>query len=1254
VQTTLLGLAIAFIIALVAALVGPYFIDLNQFRPQFEAEATRIIGAPVRVSGKLDARLLPAPSLQLRSVVVGGANDLGKVRADKLDVEFSLGSLMRGEVRATELTINGLSLDLGLDPKGRIDWPASTGAVNLGSLAIDRLNLTGRVALHDAGSRGTLELNDIAFSGDVRSLVAGAIRGDGNFTLSGTRYPFRVSSGQASDGNGTRVHVNIDPGPRTLSVDLDGVLAFDARAPRFEGSMTLASPLGQRAGNNEVAPPWRITSRVKADPSAARLDALEMIYGAEERALKFAGNGDLHFGASPLLRVALSARQLDADRFFAKDSKDSSAGEPVRVLPALRALMSGIPMAPIPSQIELASEQVMLGGRPLQEIAAELHGDGKSWRIDKLDFRAPGTTRVLLSEASGKGGSPDQFKAALNVESSDPDALMTWLQGRGDMVYRSQKPLRLRGDVTVAPDGFAIDAMKAEIDGGAVEGRVAVSHRDGDKGSKITAELKAERLDLDAATAFARSLAGPQAEWPDEGHLSLDIGRAISAGQELRPLVARLGYGPKAFALDQLNIGQPEKVALEAVGRFDRVASIGKLELNSTAASLGELTGLIAPFAPSLVARLNAMGASAGPAHVKLALVLDKNPGQADRANARATIDLDAPQIKGVTTITAKPQVAALHGIDLQAIGRSEVGIESKLSSQQGRALLALLGLDRTVAAGEGPGQFEGTATGAWGAPLRLKAKISGAGLDADVEGSAEPWAQEAKASVSLKIRSADFGPLLDLKPTDTLAQNIGLSSRVSLAGNKISFDDLDSSVAGSRLRGHVAVTLGSEKPGSEKSGDEKNIEGEIGLDQLALAPALALALGAAGHDAAEPLGSGLVKGWRGRVAFQALRGLLPGGSELQPVSGTIKSDGQSLTFDAIKGKIGGGEASVNLDARPGANGIQLNASVQLSGVDGTALRYRNLAMPAGRSSMQLTLASQGRSASALTGALSGSGTVTLESARIAGLDPRAFEVAVRASDSGQAKDDARLKQIVEPALSAGTLSVGAAQIPFTIRDGRLRVGATTLDANGVRATVSGGYDIPADQADIRAALALTMVGPATGRPEIQLFAVGTPDGLSRSIDVAALSSWLSVRAIDHETRRLDAIERGEPPPPPPAPVSLPPPVDAQPTPEATAPGEPLTQVPIPGRDPRRPPAKPKAAAPRPPAPPPLANVPAPNPPAPSLPPVVGQQQVAPLPPPIEIKPAPGAAAKPKPRPPLALTPQVANPPPRPALQNSN
>jgi AsmA-like C-terminal region/AsmA family len=1221
VQTTLLGSAIIFIIALIAALIGPYFIDWNQFRPQFEAEATRVVGAPVRVSGELDARLLPTPSLRLRSMVVGGANDLGKVRADKLDVEFSLGSLMRGEWRATELTINGMALDLGLDSQGRIDWPALTGKFNLGSLAIDRLNLTGRIALHDAASRGTLELNDIAFSGDVRSL-AGSVRGDGNFMLSGVRYPFRVSSGQSVDGSGTRVHLNIDPGARGFSADLDGVLSFETRAPRFEGALVLAVPAGLKATGDVPITPWRVSARVKADPAAARLEQLEASYGAEESALKFAGIGDIRFGASPLLHAVLSARQLDVDRFVAKENnKDNNTADPIRLLPGWRALAAAIPQVPIPAQIEFSSEQIMLGGRPMQNLAADLHADAKSWTIDRLDFRAPGATHVAFSGSSTQAAPPGGFAGALNVESSDPDTLVAWLQGRSEVTFRSQKPLRLIGDVIAAPDRIAIEAMKAEIDGSAVEGRVAVSNLPASGGSRFDAELKAERLDLDAATALARSLAGPQAEWPDQAQLSLDIGRATSAGQELRPFKAKLGYGPKTIALDQLKIGDANGVMMEGAGSFDRVNATGRLALNSSAASLGQITGLIAPLAPALASRLNAMGLSPGPARLKVALDLEKNSEHADRANARAVLDLDAPQLKGVATITAKPDIAALRGIDLDTLRRSEFGIESKLSSERGGALLVLLGLDRTIAVGEGPAQFQGSVTGLWRAPLQLNARMSGPGLDAEAQGAAEPWASEPKASVNLRIRSVNLAPLLNLKPSDTLAQNISLASRVSLSSRKLTFDDLDGALSGSRLRGRVALTLD----------DEKNVEGEIGLDALDLAPAFALAIGAAAHDAAEPLGSGLLKGWRGRIAFQALRGALPGGGELRPVSGSIKSDGQSLTFDAIKGGIGGGEATANIDVKQSANGIALNARVQLSGVDGAALRYRALAMPAGRTSMQMTLASQGRSASALTGALSGSGTVTLESAGIAGLNPRVFDAAIRASDSGQATDDVRLRQIIEPVLSSGALSVASAQIPFNIRDGRLRIGATTLDAEGARAIVSGGYDIPADQADIRASLASTAAGSTTSRPEIQLFAVGSPDALDRTVDVAALSSWLAVRAIDRETRRLDSIERGEAPPP--LPASLPPPATASPSagaPDAVPSDQPLSEVP--GRDPRRPPSKPKLGVPHPPA-----ALPSPNAP-------VASQQVAPLPPPIEVRPAPSIVRQPKLRPPLVLTPPVAAP----------
>ena len=70
-QTTLLGLAIAIILALVAALVGPLLIDWGGYRSVFEAEASHLIGVDVRVTGAIDARLLPSPQLMLHDIEIG-------------------------------------------------------------------------------------------------------------------------------------------------------------------------------------------------------------------------------------------------------------------------------------------------------------------------------------------------------------------------------------------------------------------------------------------------------------------------------------------------------------------------------------------------------------------------------------------------------------------------------------------------------------------------------------------------------------------------------------------------------------------------------------------------------------------------------------------------------------------------------------------------------------------------------------------------------------------------------------------------------------------------------------------------------------------------------------------------------------------------------------------------------------------------------------------------------------------------------
>jgi len=1163
VQTTLLGLAIAFIVALVAALIGPYLIDWNRFRPQFEAQAARVIGAPVRIEGGLDVRLLPSPSLQLRSVVVGGPNDPGKVRAGNLGVEFSLGSLMRGEWRATELTINDVGLDLGLDTGGRIDWPLSSQSFNPGSVSIDRLNLTGRVALHDAASRTTLELSDIAFSGDVRA--GAAVRGDGNFVLSGTRYPFRVSSGPVSDGEASRVHVTIDPGMHAASIDLDGILSFDERTPHFEGAVTLAGAAESAGKNFSGDPsqrPWRVSARAKAAPSGARLEQVEASYGAGETALKLAGVGDVRFGASPRIHAELFARQLDADRLLGKDA-------PATTLSALQGVLTKIPQAPLAADIGISADQIMLGGRPLQNFGIDLRGDPASWTVSRLEFRAPGTTQVVLDGQIAQPGPSAQFKGALDVASADPDAFVAWLQGRGEIVRQSQKRLRLRGNLNVDSGQVAFDQLRADIEGGSVEGRLAFINSTAGKGARLDAELKADRLDLDATTSLVRAIAGPQAEWPDEGHLSLNVENAISAGQELRPFIARLSYANSAISLEQLKIGSPGGLLIEGSGAFDPVNATGQLALNATSASIAQITDLIAPVAPTVAARLNAMPAAAGGAQLHLTANVDKNPADEDKAEANAKLHVDLPQLKGTLSLVAAPSLSDLRSANLDALARNEVTLRTKLTGGRGGALPALLGLDRVIAVGDGS-VLKATATGAWHAPIRLNAKMSGTDLDAEIKGTMEPWSSERKADLNLAVRRADLGPLLDLKPSDPRARNASLSSHITLADSKVVFHDLDGAAAGARMRGRVAVAFGKENV----------VEGEIGLDALDLASAFGFVVGTARHDTKEPLRAGLPEGWRGQLAFEALRATLPGGVEIRPVSGTLKGDDHSLTFDAMKGKIGNGDATARLEIRQATDGVALNADVQLRNIDGPALHYGKLAMPAGRASAQVTLASEARSASALAGALSGNGLITLDQARIPGLDPHVFDAAISAGE-GAPSDEAKLQQTVERSLSVNPLAVASAQIPFTVKDGRLRVSATTLEGDGARAIVSGGYDIAADQVDIRASLASTSVGSANDRPEIQIFAAGSPDTISPSVDVAALSSWLAVKAIDRETRRLDSIEQSmqvppKPPPaaPPPVTASLPAaPLPAAPPEVSAEPSAtddvPIANAPVPKRDPR-------------------------------------------------------------------------------------
>jgi large subunit ribosomal protein L24 len=198
----------------------------------------------------------------------------------------------------------------------------------------------------------------------------------------------------------------------------------------------------------------------------------------------------------------------------------------------------------------------------------------------------------------------------------------------------------------------------------------------------------------------------------------------------------------------------------------------------------------------------------------------------------------------------------------------------------------------------------------------------------------------------------------------------------------------------------------------------------------------------------------------------------------------------------------------------------------------------------------------------------------------------------------------------VIPALERGALSVRVAEAPFTVSGGQVRFGTLLAQADKADVNMSGVLDLVERTLESRIVLTDGVATTSAGRPEISLQLRGPIAAPARNVEVAALTGWLALRAVEQQSKKLEAIERGGVPP-----VTSSVPVPAVAPPPAA----------LPERSPVLPRTRPAAEA-RPQAAP-LA---------------------APLPPPVDIKPAPGfAPAQSEPRSQIRPAPQILAPPPR-------
>ncbi|HVV78675.1 MAG TPA: AsmA family protein [Pseudolabrys sp.] len=1160
-QTTLLTIAVAVILALVAALVGPFFIDWSTYRSLFEREASRLTGLEVHVKGGIDARLLPSPGLQLDDIQVGPGGD-GILRARSLTIEFALAPLLRGEWRANDMRIVGPELHVGIDEKGQFAVPAVALDMDPDALSIDRLEVQdGKAFLTDATSGSAFTLDKLWFNGDLRSL-AGPIKGEGAATVDGALYPFRISTGRANADGALRLHINVDPTGTPLNIEADGTVSAADGKPQFQGTWSVARPVGIASPGSAavVTQPWKFGGKIKLTPASALMEQVDFNYGSDADAIKLNGTAELAFGAHPHFEGVLSARQIDLDKLAGPSAGEAAGAPPAATIRRLMASAGAAFRPPFPIQLGLGIDLVTLGGTDLQSLRGDISSASGGWTLDRFEFRAPGLTDVRLSGRLGIKPSGVEFTGPADVASNDPNALAAWLEGRKETGRATPRPLRIRGDITLGNEKIAIERLNAGFNRGTITGRFAYDFG-GKGGGRVEAALSAPDLDVDAVSAFGKALlAGSTAERPREVALSLDIGRASYAGIEAGKTNVKLQYDAKGLAIEQLavdNFGGANVTARGQIGLTP--APHGSVTLGFDARELTGINAILARYMPQLAERLNVVAPVLAPVKLLATLKLDNE-------KAGNTAALSVTGTAGVTRISFNGEGVA----DFAALNLSSFRMLAQIDATDAGSLAALTGANRVVSVGQEPGMMRLTLSGNPFGDMALTTTLSANSLAATASGTVRVtpgnW---PSGNLNFNVTRADFAPV---QPNGGKLP-VAVTGRVISDGKQAKFEDISAVIAGSKARGKLSASLTA----------PSRIDGSFDVDTLDVAPLLASAAGLpkGAKDwawSSVPFDSAMQNAVTGQIALNAMRADLTPGISARQFHGRLTLGSDEAALDDISGSVAGGTIAGKIGFKNGADGVTMNADMSLDNADAAALLPAVARPPvSGRANAQIKLEGAGRSPATLVGSLHGEGKIALSDGQIAGLDPRAFAAVTRAVDQGLPVEGSKIKSVAERALASGQLNIKSAQGALAIGAGQIRLADAKASGDGADLAMSGVFDLT--NGVLNARLVLTGDETAAGaRPDIFLALNGPLSAPGKTIDVSGLTGWLTLRAIDQQSKKLDAIEaapRDEP---------------------AAAPMESkVEEKPKESNTPKKTPAQPRAAA----------NPPQPRPAAPALPPPI-------------------------------------------------
>lgn len=1130
------------VLALFAALIGPYFVDWSVYRADFERQASLILGQEVNVQGDASLRILPFPSVTFNDLTVG-ENQSGEpmLTASKFEMDLEITPLLAGEVRIFDMRVEEPSLTITLFDNGTLDWALrSEKKIPGNTLVLENISLTnGQITLIDRQNNRTKQLSNINAALSAPEL-SGPWRIDGSADFDNQEVTYLLTTGAANPDGHIRLRTRISLGDFPLYLETEGDAKIADKKPSYSGNFTLQKITERNALNTSANLRSLLKVQTKgafsANNESLEISEFRLTSGDTSDPYVVEGEASIDTGENPNFNVLARGQQIIVNRAEGEETVAESENQTdfETGLEKLRAIAEQIPIPTMPGTVNLSLPAIVAGNTTVRDVRLSAEPILNGWRFEQLSAKLPGRTDIEANGDLRLGANP-RFVGDLLIASKQPSGFSSWLVGSVDPEIRQLQAAGFSAKVTLSREIQRFEDLQLILGNSVLDG-YAERQKPPDFKPTIEFNLSGDEINVDRLGAVIR-LANLDKTINESGGLfSHDIVTKINT--------KRMKYGRiDAFDVNVSAAWENGDLNIEQF-QFGDIASLS-----------GEIAGVVSKLSTDPVGNIvfSAKGSRSDDIFEIISEFSGKHPlVERLKPNAFAFSDFN---INGELEVgndniprLSVNGVVSDSNFDIQANGQpilfniienasSPVEISVKAQNPKARILLSQLGFNVAPVDFGGEADIDVNIARGFDEDFNLIAKFTTAETNLTLDGFIDaPKATETdkpRGVFVLDLNSTDIEPLLLAFNQNPISlgwgQTLLATASVQIDENNILLDQLEGETNSNRFSGNISFDRKSAKP---------NISGDMKLQELDFEWLYLQTLGVV------PIAENTEQVWSEEqfqlpyelapeldINLSAEKVILPNLQAISDFSTQLTTETGTLSFSDISGRWYDGEANgeFSISNPDGRAFVSLNGT--LENADISKMSWQNgpeSSTLTGDITIAANMKGNGNTLGAVVQSINGGGLYELNNVTINAFQPNILENVFKQVDADRFEiTQENISSMADALVRDGTYEIDKLAIPFAVTGGIQRISSVTIEEENYNVTGSARFNHNSNQLqgkiDLLFDAGLEAQSGATS--ELSLGFNGEIADPTRTLNTNALSNFLSIRAYELERRRVELLQ---------------------------------------------------------------------------------------------------------------------------------